>query len=171
MPLCSHKVDCWALGVTLYCFLYGSLPFFAAEGGMTALLDKIKEANPEYPDGVASTESVDLLKGLMSKDPEARLSLDGALAHPWLAGVEVQHMEDRPKIEITEADVMSAITSTMNIINLSRLHTKLKSRLVSTQALFLPFFCFYTFLFAYCFSQSILLCNCTVSSAQDDQTE
>ena len=33
-----------------------------------------------------STELVDLLTGLLEKDPRRRLTLEEALAHPWTAG-------------------------------------------------------------------------------------
>lgn len=122
--------DVWALGVTLYCFVYGVLPFFSADGGVNGLLEKIKEADPAYPE-TASAEAIDLLKGLMAKDPEARLTMDAVVAHPWMKGVEVKHMEAREKIEVSEEEVNNAITINMSVLGLVTLQSKLKKRLVS----------------------------------------
>eukprot|EP00966_Prymnesium_polylepis_P321255 7377557-Prymnesium_polylepis.3 len=37
------------------------------------------------PDAAVSDEAKELLGAILVKDPEARLSLDGILAHPWIA--------------------------------------------------------------------------------------
>ncbi|KAL4165050.1 hypothetical protein KRP22_003783 [Phytophthora ramorum] len=84
------KVDIWAVGVVLFIFLFGRLPF--ASESTRELFDEIiraqivlptlEEPGRELP---FSPEVQDLLRRLLQKDPEQRITIVQALGHSWFA--------------------------------------------------------------------------------------
>jgi [calcium/calmodulin-dependent protein kinase] kinase len=84
----TNAIDVWALGVTLYCLLFGKTPFDAANEYL--LMQEIPVAKYEIPatlsrdrlptDGsnAEANEVLDLLSRLLEKDATKRISVDGA---------------------------------------------------------------------------------------------
>ncbi|KAI5481604.1 hypothetical protein MNV49_002830 [Pseudohyphozyma bogoriensis] len=101
-PAIGKGIDVWALGVTLYCLLFGDTPFMAKteyelynvivrqairvpermgkEGAWTG----VGQGWEGCGDGVEGREVVDLLGRLLEKDPSKRIGLDEVKKHPWV---------------------------------------------------------------------------------------
>ena len=79
----SFASDVFQAGVILYALLSGQMPF---EDDLTHVL----EGAPRPMEGFAwagrSHASRDLVKRMLAKDPQERISLKGILEHPWLNG-------------------------------------------------------------------------------------
>ena len=80
----NEKCDTWSVGVILYMFLVGKAPF----NGLTndEIINSIKtkeydESNERFIQ--SSSEVKDLIKGLLNKNTDERLSAKQALNHPW----------------------------------------------------------------------------------------
>eukprot|EP01069_Polyplicarium_translucidae_P001215 Polyplicarium_translucidae@DN1576_c0_g1_i2.p1 len=80
----GRAADVWALGVTLWCFLFGGVPFDCSSH--EKLFDSILSWAPDIPAGAVSAECASLLKGLLQRSPTERVTAADALNHPWLAG-------------------------------------------------------------------------------------
>ncbi len=81
--------ESWALGVALFKAVAGRYPFerpgdAAGRAAVQAVLARIARAEYEAPPEL-SLPLRDLLARLLVVDPAARLRLEGALQHPWLA--------------------------------------------------------------------------------------
>lgn len=92
----TKAIDVWALGVTLYCLLYGQCPFTASTE--FELFDIIPTAPLEFPQETPDN-LVDLLEKLLAKDPQDRITLEQVKHHPWV----IEDLED-PTIWWQEAD-------------------------------------------------------------------
>jgi serine/threonine protein kinase len=68
----GFAIDIWSAGVVLYAMLYGTVPFKA--NNMTELQKMIIKANYTLADGI-SKEARDLLKSLLEKDPQQRITI------------------------------------------------------------------------------------------------
>ena len=71
--------DCWSLGAVIFVMLSGVFPEFSGEGANR----HISFARPEYW-GHISAAAKDLIARLMHPDPNKRITMDSAAAHPWL---------------------------------------------------------------------------------------
>ena len=66
--------DIWAMGVTLFAFVFGLLPFH--DDNIVVLYDKIRSANLNFPDKpFVSDDLKDLIALMLTKDPEQRITL------------------------------------------------------------------------------------------------
>eukprot|EP00803_Ostreobium_quekettii_P001747 evm.model.scf_722EXC.5 EVM.evm.TU.scf_722EXC.5 scf_722EXC:51151-58080(+) len=79
------KADIWALGVSLYMFIFGHCPFQG--DSILDLFNAIKTEPLHFPPDAQVTEGMkDILQCLLEKDPDKRLSLAGAMQHVWTTG-------------------------------------------------------------------------------------
>ena len=73
----------WALGVTLYAFMFGELPFFAAESHEIESLIQNQELDLDSKE--ASEGCKEVIRALLTKNPEERPTIREAKArYPWL---------------------------------------------------------------------------------------
>lgn len=92
--LCAYDqaADMWGVGMLLYQLLTGRLPFFDTDStpspmelAITLMAGELDLRAPEL--ATASPDVVDLIAGLLNRDPDARLTAEQALAHPWFAAL------------------------------------------------------------------------------------
>ncbi|KAF3917181.1 hypothetical protein ABW20_dc0103732 [Dactylellina cionopaga] len=70
----GKEQDIWALGVLLYTIIYKENPFYN--------IDEIMDHDIRIPWSI-SDDSIELIKGMLNRDVEKRLTISQVLEHPW----------------------------------------------------------------------------------------
>ncbi|XP_077164201.1 calcium/calmodulin-dependent protein kinase kinase 2 isoform X2 [Paroedura picta] len=108
----GKALDVWAMGITLYCFVFGQCPFM--DERILSLHSKIKSQTLEFPDQPdISDELKDLITQMLDKNPESRITVPEIKVHPWVTknGVEPLPTEDEncTLVEVTEEEVENSV--------------------------------------------------------------
>ncbi|CAB4406630.1 unnamed protein product [Rhizophagus irregularis] len=104
-PPITKAIDIWALGVTLYCFVFGQCPFIA-DTEFELFFNVIPKQPLEFPNDIPITDDLrDLFTKLLEKDPNKRITLEEVKKHPWVIADLTN-----PEKWLTEEEVKSAYT-------------------------------------------------------------
>ncbi|XP_057662475.1 calcium/calmodulin-dependent protein kinase kinase 1 isoform X1 [Diorhabda carinulata] len=106
--------DIWSMGVTLYAFVFGQVPFY--DDHIVRLYSKIKSQPVNFPEQpYISDELKDLIKKMLVKDPTQRITLPEIKVHPWVTRSGQfplpSEEENCQLVEVTEEEVAKVITS------------------------------------------------------------
>ncbi|KAF9141496.1 hypothetical protein BGX30_004664 [Mortierella sp. GBA39] len=119
-PPITKAIDIWALGVTLYCFVFGRCPFIADTE--FELFNIIPRKPLTFPEGIPGRETIDaglmdLLSRLLEKDVYKRITLKEVKEHPWVTEdiadpvrwrIETDPMHYQ-RVHVTEDEVQGAV--------------------------------------------------------------
>ncbi|VDD86222.1 unnamed protein product [Enterobius vermicularis] len=95
----DSRVDLWSSGVILYECLYGKAPF--SSDTYEKLVSKILSSEPiSYPSTVKlSAECSDILRGLLVRDPQRRMTFEQFFSHPFVALLKMQSAQEFEKAD------------------------------------------------------------------------
>lgn len=91
------KSDMFSVGVVLFNMLTGRQPFFGRNDDERR--DSILTHEPVIPKDITNPHLIDMIKGLLEKDPEKRLSVQEAKLHPWIQEYINLHQQQTVKKE------------------------------------------------------------------------
>ncbi|XP_069613580.1 calcium/calmodulin-dependent protein kinase kinase 1 isoform X2 [Ranitomeya imitator] len=108
----GKALDVWAMGVTLYCFVFGKCPFM--DEYILVLHNIIKHKPVEFPEQPAiSDELKDLIVRMLDKKPEDRMTIPEIKVHPWVSknGENPLPLEEEhcTIVEVTEEEVKNSV--------------------------------------------------------------
>nr|XP_046230841.1 calcium/calmodulin-dependent protein kinase kinase 2 isoform X1 [Scatophagus argus] len=128
----GKALDVWAMGVTLYCFVFGVCPFM--DERILSLHQKIKTQPVELPEHADISDDLkDLLLKMLDKNPEMRISIPQIKVHPWVTrhGAEPLPPEDDNccmLIEVTEEEVENSVKHIPSLATVILVRTMLRKR-------------------------------------------
>ncbi|KAK9381764.1 kinase-like domain-containing protein [Kockiozyma suomiensis] len=100
-PQITNKIDIWALGVTLFCLLYGKCPFTA--DNEFELFNVIAKESVVLPDSPALPDSAkNLIFNLLEKNPDKRMSIPEIKKNPWV----IEGMTPEQRAEFLSKDLL-----------------------------------------------------------------
>ncbi|KAA0717099.1 Calcium/calmodulin-dependent protein kinase kinase 1 [Triplophysa tibetana] len=108
----GKALDVWAMGVTLYCFVYGKCPFI--DEYILALHNKIKSKHVEFPEIPAVGEGLkNLTLRMLDKNPDIRITIPEIKVDPWVTqdGADPLPLEEEhcTVVEVTEEEVQNSV--------------------------------------------------------------
>ena len=111
----NEKCDTWSVGVILYMTLVGKAPFDGRDDDEIILkINKVNYNNKEPKLICHSPEVQDLVKGLLEKNVEKRLSAREALNHPWFEKFGGRSLYSNFKKEEIEPFINNLLNYTFN---------------------------------------------------------
>uniref|UniRef100_A0A8C5P5Z2 calcium/calmodulin-dependent protein kinase n=1 Tax=Leptobrachium leishanense TaxID=445787 RepID=A0A8C5P5Z2_9ANUR len=133
----THKIfsgkalDVWAMGVTLYSFVYGQCPFM--DERILSLHNKIKNQPLEFPDQPDISEDLkDLIQHMLDKSPESRISVPEIKLHPWVTKHGAEPLptegENCTLVEVTEEEVENSVKHIPSLATVILVKTMLRKR-------------------------------------------
>jgi protein-serine/threonine kinase len=78
-PYRGKEQDVWALGILLYTIIYKENPFYS--------IDEIMDRDLRVP-YVMSEDSIDLIRAMLDRDVESRITIEKVMEHPWCLAVD-----------------------------------------------------------------------------------
>ncbi|KAJ8403857.1 hypothetical protein AAFF_G00347250 [Aldrovandia affinis] len=108
----GKALDVWAMGVTLYCFVFGKCPFI--DDYILALHNKIRTERVAFPETPALSEDLkELILRMLEKDPQQRITIPDIKVHPWVTqgGSDPLPLEEEhcTVVEVTVEEVQNSV--------------------------------------------------------------
>lgn len=127
----GKALDVWAIGVTLFCFLYGKVPF--EDEFIMGLHSKIRSQPVIFPENNYISDDVkDLLVRMLEKDPTRRITIPEIKEHNWVTrdGEEPLPTEEEncTLVEVSQDEIDSCIKRLPKIETLILVKSMLKVR-------------------------------------------
>jgi len=102
----NEKCDVWSCGVIMYILLSARPPFGGEDDN--EIMERVATGKYDLespPFNKLSKNSIDLIKRLLTMDPEQRISAEQALNHPWFREFKSQEIYNR----INDTDTMKTL--------------------------------------------------------------
>ncbi|XP_041657572.1 calcium/calmodulin-dependent protein kinase kinase 1 isoform X2 [Cheilinus undulatus] len=108
----GKALDVWAMGVTLYCFVFGKCPFI--DDYILALHNKIRTKLVEFPEMPEISEELrTLILRMLDKNPDSRITIPEIKMDQWVTqgGTDPLPLEEEhcSVVEVTEEDIQNSV--------------------------------------------------------------
>lgn len=123
----GKAVDVWAMGVTLYAFVVGNVPFH--DPSVLILYNKIRNQPLVFPSNI-SIELQDLLSRMLKKNPDERITVPEIKVHPWVTRNGTFPMPSEGEncvfVEVTEEEIDNCVRTIPKLDTLILVKSMLK---------------------------------------------
>uniref|UniRef100_A0A673Z2Y7 calcium/calmodulin-dependent protein kinase n=1 Tax=Salmo trutta TaxID=8032 RepID=A0A673Z2Y7_SALTR len=108
----GKALDVWAMGVTVYCFVFGKCPFI--DEYILVLHNKIRTKCVEFPESPEISEELKtLILKMLDKNPDTRITIPEIKLDPWVTqdGCDPLPLEEDhcSVVEVTEEEVQNSV--------------------------------------------------------------
>uniref|UniRef100_A0A8D2ZEE1 calcium/calmodulin-dependent protein kinase n=1 Tax=Scophthalmus maximus TaxID=52904 RepID=A0A8D2ZEE1_SCOMX len=108
----GKALDVWAMGVTLYCFVFGKCPFI--DEYILALHNKIRSKPVDFPEAPKISEELrTLILRMLDKNPDIRITIPEIKTDQWVTrgGADPLPLEEEhcSVVEVTEEDIQNSV--------------------------------------------------------------
>ncbi|XP_019109912.1 calcium/calmodulin-dependent protein kinase kinase 1 isoform X2 [Larimichthys crocea] len=108
----GKALDVWAMGVTLYCFVFGKCPFI--DEYILALHNKIRTKPVDFPETPKISEELQtLILRMLDKNPDNRITIPEIKMDQWVTqgGTDPLPLEEEhcSAVEVTEEDIQNSV--------------------------------------------------------------